>query len=332
MDPQIFVNLFNSLIDAANAQGGALVSDGIDLVKYLLLFMIAWFLLQMLLNEEASETIASILNTAFKAMFIVFLLNSWNGGVVSDFFGSTMDQIAQKVSGPDGNSSSGIQGIVKMIEAVNLANKAQIVCKEEDAPETDAMGNPTPGGGKVVNCTDPNGGIASLFKVLGSPVMWLIAAGLKLLTTGLLALLAAAYMLVVNMGAVLVGVGMTLGPILVPWFLLPTASFLFDGWLRFMITAGLMKVVGAVLMTIVNAAIVIAKGHVDTTIAHIEDVTTVDTFAMIVVCIITCIGLFLMWQAPTIAAGLVSGSAKADPRGFGRGLIQRNILSRMGMR
>lgn len=331
MDYQIFVNLFNSLIEAANAQGGALVADGIELTKYLLLFMIAWFLLQMLLNEDVPETIASILNTAFKAVFIVFLLNSWNGGFVSDFFGSTMDQIAQKVSGPDGSSSAGIQGIVKMIEAVNRANKAQVVCTEVEAPATDAMGNPTPGGGKVVNCTDQSGGIGSLLKVLGSPVMWLIAAGLKLLTTGVLALLAAVYMLVVNLGAVLIGVAMTLGPILVPWFLIPPGSFLFDGWLRFMITAGLMKVVGAVLMTIVNAAILVAKGYVDTTIAHIEDVTTVDTFAMIVICIITCIGVFLMWQAPIIAAGLVSGASKTSPKGFGEGMVGRKIAGKLGI-
>jgi type IV secretory pathway VirB6-like protein len=329
MDPQVFVNLFNSLITASTAQAGALVADGTDLTWKIVGIMIAWYLLQAILSENMAETFASIMNLMFKAAFILYLLGSWNNGYVSDFFTATMDSYAQTASGGSANASAGVQGIVGTINAIMGPTTTNPICTS------------LPGGS--TSCLDTNGGIGTFLKMIGGGLpgglaMWVLSVIVKFLACGLLVLLAAVYMLIVNMGAILVGVGLTLGAILVPFMLLPPAEFLFDGWLRFMITAGLMKVVGAVLMTIVNTAIVAASGFVNTTLgnmsgtAGVASATTIDTFALLVVCVITCIGIFLMWQVPGIAGGLVSGKGGAHATNFGKGVVGKNITSRLGIR
>ena len=50
-------------------------------------------------------------------------------------------------------------------------------------------------------------------------------------------------------------IGAIIGPIMIPWMLIPATSFLFDGWLRFMITAGMWKVVGAIIIALVTPAL-----------------------------------------------------------------------------
>lgn len=310
MDIQIYVNLFNSMIDAANAQGSSLVSEGVDLTGKLFGIMVGWYFLQWILSETTAETLALVLNTLFKACFIWFLLSSWNGGFVSDFFKGTMDSIAQTATGGSANSATGMQGIVSTIETINRSERAEAGSS----------------GGFWNNLVSKISDWKSILTLFGLPQHWIMTALLKAIATGLLMLLAAVYMLIVNMGAVLIAVGMILGPVLVPWLLLEPASFLFDGWLRFMITAALWKIVGAALMVITNAAIVAARSQVDN--STLFTATSTDIQSLIVVSIITCIGIFMMWQAPSIASGLVSGSGGATLKNFGRGFVGRNLFRR----
>ena len=333
MDPQLFVNLFNSIVNASMAQAGALVADGTDLTGKLFGIMVAWYLLQAMLTEDMAETFAKIMNLAFKAVFILYLLSSWSGGYVSDFFTTTMDSIAQTASGGSANASAGVQGIVSTMNTIMGPTITNPICSSVSSGSS----------GAAANCLDTNGGIGTFLKMIGGGMpgglgMFLLSICMKGLACGLLILLAAVYMLIVNMGAVLVGIGLTIGAILVPFALLPPGEFLFDGWLKFMITGGLMKIVGAVLMTIVNTAIVLANSFVNGTLgtmsgtAGVAGATTIDTFALLIVCVITCIGIFLMWQVPGIAGSLVSGGAGTRVSNFGKGVVGRNITSRLGIK
>lgn len=54
-----------------------------------------------------------------------------------------------------------------------------------------------------------------------------------------------AYFALVSLSFVLVKIALVLAPIFIPWLLLPATSFIFMGWLRFLIGAALYQVIGA---------------------------------------------------------------------------------------
>jgi len=57
-----------------------------------------------------------------------------------------------------------------------------------------------------------------------------------------------AYFSLVSMSFILVKVALVIAPIFIPWLLLPATSFVFMGWLRFLISASLYQVIGAAII------------------------------------------------------------------------------------
>lgn len=104
---------------------------------------------------------------------------------------------------------------------------------------------------------------------------------------------------------VLVQIGFILMPIMVPWIVLEYTSFLFTGWMKFMISAGLTKVVGAILFGM--SADLLGK---ITEMAYKVGADPLANFALYSVIMIAC-GLlaYLMLQAQSIAHGLMHGNA-----------------------
>ena len=69
----------------------------------------------------------------------------------------------------------------------------------------------------------------------------LLAFAAKLIAAAALLLMGLAFVMVIQLGSFLMAFAFCLGPVLIPWFLLPPTEFLFDGWLRFTIVAGLVQ-------------------------------------------------------------------------------------------
>jgi len=57
-----------------------------------------------------------------------------------------------------------------------------------------------------------------------------------------------AYFSLISMSFILVKIALVIAPIFIPWLLLPATSFVFMGWLRFLIQASLYQVVGAAIV------------------------------------------------------------------------------------
>ncbi|MBU1666539.1 MAG: type IV secretion system protein [Gammaproteobacteria bacterium] len=124
------------------------------------------------------------------------------------------------------------------------------------------------------------------------------------------------YIFVVLMADVLVVVGLTLGPIMIPFYLMPVLSFLFDGWLRFMITAGFFKLVATVMLgltyNLVKELTITSKSLADTSNQLTAGVWVGDLMSLLLAVVISILTLLLMWQVPSIAAALTQGNAGGD--------------------
>lgn len=101
----------------------------------------------------------------------------------------------------------------------------------------------------------------------------------------------------------MIKIGTILAPILVPWVMLQPTRFLFEGWLKFMIIAGMQKVVGA-LMLMASANII---SDANALAASAGSDASASFYVYSVVLIILGIMAFLMMQATGTAHSLVSG-------------------------
>lgn len=132
----------------------------------------------------------------------------------------------------------------------------------------------------------------------------------KILTVGLLMMAAVIYAAMYTVGNVMMLVGWIVGPVMIPWIVWEPASFLFMGWIRFMIVAGMYFVVGNAMTTITSGMM----NHINTLAAKASALAMGDQFLILSMAATLLAGIimYLMWQIPQIANGLLSGHAVAS--------------------
>lgn len=115
------------------------------------------------------------------------------------------------------------------------------------------------------------------------------------------------YMAVGVYSQFMIVVALTLGPIMIPWLLLPATSFIFDGWLRFLIIASLTKVIGAMLIGITHSVL-------SNVISNVQMATGYDVLmaSAMLAFLMSLLVAYLMAQIPSIAASLISGGSGAN--------------------
>lgn len=125
----------------------------------------------------------------------------------------------------------------------------------------------------------------------------------KALTVALIVLTLAVYGFVIASSLVLVQIGLVCAPILVPWLLWDATAFLFNSWLRFMIVAGLVRLVAALNLSMTWALLDGVKKLANTA----GSTAAFDFSAYLAALLLTLLMCFLMLQTFSIASGLVSG-------------------------
>lgn len=155
---------------------------------------------------------------------------------------------------------------------------------------------------------------------IGADLILMLDAFVASFMIGLVVLiLAVAYIAfagVFLMGVALTAIGVAVGPLMVPFLILPYLSELFHGWFRFLLTAGLYKVVAAVVLILasvllassiaeVNAlALALAKG----TVHHSSLLSSAEIFVYVFyLLIVATFVLLLLRQIPSIVSHLMSG-------------------------
>lgn len=120
-------------------------------------------------------------------------------------------------------------------------------------------------------------------------------------------------------------------PIMIPFLMIPATSFIFDGWLRFFLSALLMKAVGGFFMkvcdTLISNMTQVAESVALST--NMDGLTLITANFVVYVCLVAMAGLsaYLMTMVPGIANGLINGSAMST--GFsGLGVITNGAAFR----
>ena len=124
-------------------------------------------------------------------------------------------------------------------------------------------------------------------------------------------------------------------PIMIPFLLIPATAFIFNSWLKFFITALMVKCVGAFFMKLCDSII----NSIQTVAQEVYIAPDVDGLALVTanfvvyVCLVgmAALAAYLMTMVPSIANGLMSGSSVGS--GFkGVGVITNGVAIRGGLR
>lgn len=106
---------------------------------------------------------------------------------------------------------------------------------------------------------------------------------------------------------VMAAIALAFGPICIPFMVLEKTYRIFEGWLNFLISGALFKVVGSLMIGVSGIALDHMINVVGTSV-HAGDYAE-QTFTSIFVAGVSVVVLYLMWQTPSIANGLLSGNS-----------------------
>lgn len=162
--------------------------------------------------------------------------------------------------------------------------------------------------------------ITNLGPAIGTAVAFIAAVIAKLIAAFLVVIATGLYVanIVLAHGSIMLAVA--LAPVMVPFMLAPALSFIFDGWLRFLLGAGMIKVVGSFMIGFTDK---LMDGLVNLSakvaVPKDADFATIMASSMVVYCgLVLMAGLsaYLMMQVPSLATGILSGSAGAGFKGM----------------
>jgi type IV secretory pathway VirB6-like protein len=328
----IFANINSAITSALAASSTALVGEGQDLAGVLLLVVVSWAVFEWLLTGDGISSLVSTIQTLVRWAIVVLLLTSWTS-TITGFFGSNIDSIGRTLSGSYSSQAafnSMWSAANTMFKKEEIAGSNELNCRTELLPDASGAASvptrvcdPAPGssgsGENAASWTD---------LLLYFPTI-LFGMLLKLIAVVFLAMMMVAYLLAIYMSQALFGIGLSLGPILVPWLIWQRTEFLFDGWLRFMIVAAMTKLVAALIVSMVTGIITTVN-----TLAKVADVSPmalakVDLAIAFAIAIVAAIGAFMMWQVQGIAQALVSGGAGVTSKNFGRGTLGSKLQSKL---
>jgi hypothetical protein len=339
MDPITVTNqLFQQMQSAGANMYSLFVSDGVDLLMTLGLIMASWRTLLWILEGHTARYVASLLNLLMRTAIILFMLTTWTGAT-RDFFVGNMQKMADHAVGGSADATMVLQTLWGGVQEIFSSARQQASQNCQQVPNMTSDGQILSGTHQECSAPSSNasasGGVSlDLQTMMATLAYTLLAFAAKVIAAAALLFMGLAFVLVIQLGSFLMAFAFCLGPVLIPWFLLPPTEFLFNGWLRFTIVAGLYKVVAWLMMTlVVNGALPSLKSLVDQ-IALSNGLAGADYFAsnilpILALAFVACVGAYLMWLAPGIATALVSGGNPAPAGGFGSGSVGQ-AMRRLG--
>jgi type IV secretory pathway VirB6-like protein len=309
------------------------LQDGWDLLGLLGLIMTSWYLMIFILEGHMPRFFVSELQMLIKVGVVAFMLTTWTS-TTHDFFVGNMQTMASRVAGGDPDASGVLKTLWGGVQSIFSGARQQSAQNCQMVPDTTPEGQVIPGSEHQVcsDVTTPQGSGVSTWQLLTNLPYVLLMFAAKILACIALLVMGFAFVVVIQLGSFLLNISFCLGPVLIPWLVLPQVSYLFDGWLRFTIIAGLYKVVAWILMTLIIKGALPSINAMVQTVATTSASSGADYFASNVITIlglafVCAIGAFFMWQAPGIASAIVSGAGGVATKGFGGGVIGRGLRS-----
>ncbi|WP_092484685.1 type IV secretion system protein [Candidatus Ichthyocystis hellenicum] len=269
MNGKIIQDICETVMHSSQLLNNVFLSEGKDLTWTLFGITIGYQLWGMVIGDN-QQFLVEILKNILIASILSFILTNWDS-FIARFFFNNINLLAKKISPTEQDSTLTI-----FFDLLNSINDRSFLSGISLAPE------------KIVAAT------------LGN----FAAVILKTATELVIILTMAAYVIVLYMGGVLLSVSLMLGPLLFPWLLLKPCQFIFQGWLRFTISASLYQIVGSAMSYICRASI---KNLDQLHKTLIPGYISPDQTVLILIMIICFIFLTLFWQIPDICRGIISG-------------------------
>ena len=140
---------------------------------------------------------------------------------------------------------------------------------------------------------------------------WIIFGVTKLVTSIIVAIAVALYVGNITLAYFAVFLAIALAPLLVPFLIAPATQWVFDGWLRFIVSASLTKLVSVFILTFTSK---LMEG-LESLSKLVEVKPTDDGMAVVSTVLFICIGMiliaclcaYLQIEGPKLAQGLLSG-------------------------
>lgn len=320
----IYLCVQANITEAIGARQTLLIPEGQDLAGALLLITMSVTVLFWALSGDAGTAITDALRTFLRYGVVAVLLAGWQP-IVGDFFGGSVNQIAQKLTGIDGVGTA----------VQTMSESAIMILKEEEAVRKCYK---APGGIEPSSQTSypeetfcdqvsakPGNPVTGWEMLLQFP-RFLFGKLLELVAVLFLGFMVVGYLLAIFMAQIMFGIGMMLGPILIPFLVWEKTEWLWDGWLRFMTTAAITKITTAIMVVFVSGVIGGARSMAKFVAASGVTVDLLPTWVMVIIC---AVGAFMMWQIQGIAQALTSGGAGVTSQKFGQGTFSKNAQSHL---
>lgn len=319
--------LFAAVQNAGAAFENLFISDGIDLLAALGLIVASWHTLLWLLDGDLPSYFSAMLRHIVKVAVLLLILTTWSGTVHS-YFVDNMQTMADRISGGKADTNTLANTLVNAIQTVMSGARAQTHTVCIDVPDYTLDGIPI--GTTHQDCQEVNNNALdntsfwTAFKTLPVVLLTLLAKAIALIAMVLCVLI---FVVVVQMGSILLHIAFCLGPILVPWYVFPPTEFLFENWLRAVIGAGLYKVIAWIMMGLVMKGVVPGFQNLLQKVATTNGVGSEIYYntaylSLIGLALVASIGAFFMWQVPQIASAYAGGGG-ASLKGFGKGAISK---------
>lgn len=314
--------IYNSILAHAQSKSTVLISDGQDLAVILLLITVSWTVMMWMLSSDGSQAMVDAFSALFRYAIVATMLAGWLG-LVGGSLQANVNDISLKVAGTTTITDSVdlmFSAATKMFQQSNADRMS--ACKEVSTPDpTNALA----GGQQATVVCEGQGGRGAevtFVDVLFNLPMVISTMLFKLGALLFMTIFLAAFLLVIFMQEILFGISLALGPILVPWLIWQRTEWLFDGWLKFTLAACFTKIVAFIMVGFLTGVIIAAKTAAESiNVASASDLLAVDELAAFMIMLLSAVGAFMMWQVPSIAQGILSGSGGASAQKFGGGTL-----------
>lgn len=305
---------------------------GFQLLGILLVIMVLYHMIIFMLDGNG-RVMVDLTKLAFTWLFLASMLAAWSSPATSDgvmknvsvsgFFLNAIPSIANKFTKNQNATEVIVENhVLAMGNAFRVLLKEQLITPELDLESSSkAVGI----GAKLKvwagNYVDE---MKMPFLIMHDFVGVFISSLILIVAVGFILWSLLTFVFVLNAGQVMLYIGLALGPILIPFLLIPNLSFLFNGWLRFMISAALYKII-AVLVAL------LALGTINQIATYSASMATKDEsiiFLSLMVLFFSMLGKQLMGLADNIASSLATGGANSGGAGDSSKLVM--FGSRMG--
>jgi type IV secretory pathway VirB6-like protein len=270
---------------AGLAEKGIFAAEGQRLLSLLLVILISWQGIHLALNfSPFAEVVVKIAKIGLLCGIASFMLTSTTQqNLVKGF-----DYLAAKAASATG-APVNMDDPAKGIQSVMATGLQTALNLWRSAPEAEDK--------KPWMQTIASDGLSNfLLGGLGEVIAKVAIMVLIVITLGV-------YCFVIASAMVLVQIGLAMAPIMVPWLLWESTAFLFNSWLKFLIVAGVTKIVSSLMLGMTWGLLEAVKTLANSAAAG----PVFDEFAYLTAALLSLLMAYLMLQTYSIANGLVSG-------------------------